>query len=121
LDKKRTRILGIIMILAGFLFPLLDVGLFVQITLEFGLFLAWLLCLPFFLCMTVGLALVGEKSLKLALKAWRNIVIITSFPFVAFIAILPTAFQILSIGLIVSTLSLVVYLYLKRRHGRQTM
>jgi prolipoprotein diacylglyceryltransferase len=68
--------------------------------------------------MAVGFAVMAGKSLRLAVKAWLGFVIITLFPFTAFISILPTMYQILSITLIALTLSLLVYVYSKRRRTR---
>jgi len=105
-------IFGIVLTLVCSFFSLLFVGL----ALKWGLFEAWLYVLPLFLGIMVGITMAAGKSLRLALKAWLGFVIMTLFPFTAFIIVLQTLYQILSITLIVLTVSFLVYVY--RNHAR---
>jgi hypothetical protein len=90
--------------------------LFVGIALEFGLFTAWLYAMPLSLGIFVGFQITREKSLRAGVKAWLSFLVVTLLPFVAFIVVLPTVYQILSIALI--TLAFVLGLHFYRKISR---
>jgi len=118
LKNKRifSKILGIILISVCVFF----LSLFVGIALEFGLFTAWLYAMSLFLGIIVGFQFARGKSLRIGVKAWLNCLVVTLFPFVAFIVVLPTVYQILSIALLALVLALGLYVYRKSRRAKRT-
>jgi hypothetical protein len=90
---------------------------FVQTALQVGLFPAWVYMMLVFLPVSVGFMFAFGKGVKRGVEAWLVCVGATSFMFLGFIVVLPTAYQILVLTIVAAALISGFYAFKKYAHN----